>query len=129
LIDGDIAVKHSNGACFRVEKAAQEQVRADNFEISPSAPLFGYKVLLATGEMGEKEIACLKNHNLNLESWKLQQGLSMSGERRPLRVPISEPIISKLEKDTLMLQFALPRGSYATSVLREVMKTPQVSSP
>lgn len=129
LIDGDIAVKHSNGACFRVEKAAQEQVRADNFEISPSAPLFGYKVLLATGKMGEKEIACLKNHNLNLESWKLQQGLSMSGERRPLRVPISEPIISKLEKDTLMLQFALPRGSYATSVLREVMKTPQVSSP
>jgi tRNA pseudouridine13 synthase len=128
LIDGDIAVKHSNGACFRIEKAIPEQHRADNFEISPSAPLFGHKVLLATEEPGEKELDCLKSYNLTLESWNLRHGLAMSGERRPLRVPIAEPIISEPGKGTLMLQFALPRGSYATSVLREVIKPSNTTS-
>jgi len=123
LIDGDIAVKHNNGAAFRVEKASKEQLRADRFEISPSAPLFGHKVMLATGDVGENELACLKEYNLALEDWKLPQGLTMSGERRPLRVPIAEPSVSEPEKGALLLQFALPRGSYATSVLREVIKS------
>ena len=38
LINGDIAVKHSNGAPFLVENATIEQPRADAFEISPSGP-------------------------------------------------------------------------------------------
>jgi len=45
----------------------------------------------------------------------------MEGERRPLRVPLSESSW-QLEGDCLWLEFSLPSGSYATSVLREITK-------
>ena len=122
LMDGDIAVKHSNGACFRVEKVAQEQHRVNSFEISPSAPLFGSKVLLAMGQPGKAEVAVLQESGLTLDSWKLPQGLTMTGERRPLRVPLSEPKILDSGEQFLTLSFVLPKGSYATSVLRELIK-------
>ena len=59
----------------------------------------------------------------SLEHFHLGRGLSMPGERRPLRVPISQ-IRVQTEAGCLVLSFALPRGSYATSVLREIMKNP-----
>jgi len=46
LLDGDLAWKHENGACFRVESAAAEQPRCDAFEISPTGPLVGYLSLI-----------------------------------------------------------------------------------
>lgn len=123
LIDGDIAVKHANGACFRIDHATAEQSRCENFEISPSAPLFGSKVMLATGETGQIETARLQASRLTLASWNLGQGLTMPGERRPLRVPLKELEISNHGDDFLTLSFVLPKGSYATSVLRELTKT------
>ncbi|MCK5913669.1 MAG: tRNA pseudouridine(13) synthase TruD, partial [Desulfuromusa sp.] len=122
LTDGDIAVKHINGACFQVEHAADEQSRVDNFEISPSAPLFGSKVLLASGEPGQRETALLKESGLTLNSWKISQGLTMPGERRPLRIPLENLQILDHGKHFLTLSFILPKGSYATSVLRELIK-------
>lgn len=122
LYDGDIAVKHSNGACFRVEKAEKEQFRVTDFEISPSAPLFGTKVMIATGWAGEQEAALLNAEELTLKSWKFGQGLTMPGERRALRVPISNTKIVSCENESITLNFTLPKGSYATSVLREIIK-------
>ncbi|MBD1401061.1 tRNA pseudouridine(13) synthase TruD [Pelovirga terrestris] len=124
LKDGDIAYKHINGACFLVETAEQEQARADSFEISPTAPLFGHKVMLAQGEPGTAEAALLNRSNLTLDSWKPAPGLAMPGERRPLRVPLELPKIAGATDDSLTIEFALPKGSYATSVLAELMKTP-----
>ncbi len=122
LQDGDIAVKHANGACFRVTSAALEQPRAAAFEISPSAPLYGYKVLLAEGQSGRQESSLLEQAGLRLESWKLADGLSMPGERRPLRVPLAEAQILENRDESLLLSFCLPKGSYATSVLQEMIK-------
>ncbi|MCK5826297.1 MAG: tRNA pseudouridine(13) synthase TruD [Desulfuromusa sp.] len=126
LKNGDIAVKHINGACFRVEQAAAEQSRADNFEISPSAPLFGSKVMIATGNPGETELKMLRKSGLSLESWKLGRGLTMSGERRPFRVPFNNPEIIDHGENFITFRFVLPKGSYATSVLRELIKQPQI---
>ncbi|HKJ05044.1 MAG TPA: tRNA pseudouridine(13) synthase TruD [Geopsychrobacteraceae bacterium] len=119
--NGDLAVKHVNGACFQVKNAQQEQLRADQFEISPSAPLYGYKVLLAEGNPGEREVDLLRRENLSLDDWKLGEGLSMQGERRPLRVPLDNFLIAS-GPESLQLGFSLPKGSYATSVLRELIK-------
>jgi tRNA pseudouridine13 synthase len=124
LTDGDIAYKHVNGACFLVEAAEQEQPRADSFEISPTAPLFGHKVMLAKGEPGTAERELMKRSNLTLGSWKLAAGLAMPGERRPLRVPLELPKIVSATNDSLTVEFSLPKGSYATSVLAELMKSP-----
>ncbi|HEY5673931.1 MAG TPA: tRNA pseudouridine(13) synthase TruD [Malonomonas sp.] len=122
LIDGDIAVKHVNGACFRVATAATEQPRVDTFEISASAPLFGPKALLADGLPGQWEQQLLDQNGLSLDSWKLGEGLTMPGERRPLRVQLLGPAVSSDAPDSLLLSFSLPKGSYATSVLHEIIK-------
>ncbi len=65
----------------------------------------------------EKQVA----EKLTLEMFRLGNGLDMEGERRPLRVPLGEFSVSA-DAGGLLLSFSLPKGSYATSVLREVMK-------
>ena len=122
LEDGDIAVKHDNGACFRVSCATREQPRSDAFEISPSAPLFGSKVMLAEQGPGQRERALLDSCRLTRESWQLGRGLTMPGERRPLRVPLAAVSLKEIAPSTLEVAFSLPRGSYATAVLGEICK-------
>lgn len=122
LWPGDLAYLHGKGACFLVEDPAAEQPRAERFEISPSGPLYGAKVRLAGGQAGLLEQSLLDAAGLSLESFRLPDGLSMEGERRPLRVPLGQPAAAYVD-GALQLEFSLPRGSYATSVLRELMKT------
>ena len=119
---GDLACKHVNGACFAVLDPAAEQPRADAFEISPTAPLFGCKVPLANGQAGLLERSLLDKEQLTLDSFRLPGGLTMDGERRPLRVPLTEVSIEAEGRD-LLVAFRLPKGSFATAVLHEVMKT------
>jgi len=119
---GDLAYKHSNGACFLVTDAAAEQLRADVFEISATAPLFGYKTRLAEGPAGLLEQSLLDKEGLTLESFRLPGGLAMEGERRPVRVPIQNPECA-MQGEDLLVSFSLPKGSFATTVLAEVMKT------
>jgi tRNA pseudouridine13 synthase len=46
----------------------------------------------------------------------------MEGERRPLRVPLGEASLLP-DGDGLIVEFSLPRGAYATTVLEEIMKS------
>jgi tRNA pseudouridine13 synthase len=121
LWSGDLAMKHANGAVFAVIDPDREQPRADAFEISPSAPLFGCKVLLASGAAGELEERVLKEEGLTLDAFALPGPLRMEGSRRALRVPLEEASVTGEEGD-LRLCFTLPAGSYATCVLQEIMK-------
>ena len=121
VMTGDLAIKHDNGACFLVTDGALEAPRAEAFEISPSGPMFGCRMRFPEGEPRELEEVLLNGENLAPASFDLPGGLAMDGERRPLRVPLVDPGVERDGED-LMLSFALPRGSYATSVLREIMK-------
>ncbi len=121
VMEGDLAFKHANGACFLVIDADSEAARAESFEISPTGPLFGCRMKLPEGAPLELEERVLRGEGLDLERFDLPGGLRMEGERRPLRVPLGDPAVVA-ESDALMLEFSLPRGAYATSVLREIMK-------
>jgi tRNA pseudouridine13 synthase len=115
-------MKHVNGACFHVEDAHAEQARADQFEISPTGPLFGSRAPWASGEPGELERAAAMESGETPESLvQAAAACGFRGERRPLRVPLEE-LKWSLNGDVLELSFALPPGAYATSVLRELMK-------
>ncbi|MGB9079810.1 MAG: tRNA pseudouridine(13) synthase TruD [Desulfuromonadaceae bacterium] len=122
LMTGDLAIKHVNGACFLVEDAAAEQGRADLFEISASGPMFGCKMKRPEGAAGELEGEILARAGVDLPLFDLPGGLRMEGERRPLRVPAGE-LSWSVSEDAVTVEFTLPKGSYATSLIREITKT------
>jgi len=119
---GDLAWKHVNGACFLVEDQGVEAHRAAAFEISASGPMFGSRMTQPAGAVLEMEQMVLAKAGFTAESFDLGGGLRMEGERRPLRVPLGEASF-QVECDRLQLEFSLPKGSYATSVVREITKT------
>ena len=119
---GDWAMKSDNGACFPVEQPEVEQPRADRFEISPTGPLFGSRAPWATGVPGDSEQAVAAELGTTPELLsKAGAECGFRGERRALRVRLNE-LSWSLEGTVLTLGFWLPPGSYATSVLREVVK-------
>ncbi|WP_350977705.1 tRNA pseudouridine(13) synthase TruD [Shewanella sp. AC34-MNA-CIBAN-0136] len=85
-------------------------------DIQLSAPLWGRGTPLAQGEALALELTPLAELSADLQGLE-EAGLSQ--ERRPL---LLEPQGMKwqFDADTLTLEFVLPAGSYATSVLREL---------
>lgn len=128
LEEGDLAFLHEKGAVFRVDDAAREQPRADALEISPSGPMFGTRTLLASGRPGERERALLAAEGVDPAQFDVPGCGALEGERRPFRIPVGDAEVSPVpagEGDSgpsLLVAFSLPRGAYATAVLREVMK-------
>lgn len=119
---GDWAMKSDNGACFPVEQPDVEQPRADRSEISPTGPLFGSRAPWATGVPGEIERAVIADLGTTPELLsKAGAECGFRGERRALRVRLND-LDWSLQGSVLTLSFWLPPGSYATSVLREVVK-------
>jgi tRNA pseudouridine13 synthase len=130
IFEGDLAVKHVNGAVFAVVDPAVEQPRADAFEISPSGPVFGYKMIRPSGREAEIEDAVLAEEGgVDLQRFDgASPGIRLKGERRAYRFPIRDVTLAE-EGDSLVLSFFLPRGCYATAVLRELMKSDAPTSP
>ena len=120
VIKGDLAYRHDNGACFLVEDEAAESLRAERLEISPSGPMFGSSMTLPQGEPLAMEEELLQEEGLSLDTLR-EGGTRLQGERRPLRVPLGEAN-TEMSDGGVLLEFSLPRGAYATSVLREIMK-------
>jgi tRNA pseudouridine13 synthase len=128
LLPGDLAFRHDNGSVFAVPEAgdcAREQPRADAFAISPSGPMPGPEMLQPTGEPARIEAEALAALGLEPAAFAaLPYGLSR-GERRALRVPVADASAALVGGDSggagLRVQFTLPKGAYATSVLRELL--------
>jgi tRNA pseudouridine13 synthase len=122
LWDGDLAFIHRNGAVFTVTDVVQEEPRARAFEISPSGPIFGMRMVEPGGIEGEIEKAILEREGTSpVDFHQLMPRLRLEGGRRPLRVKV-ENLTWRLEGSDLNLEFFLPKGSYATTLLREILK-------
>ena len=119
---GDLAVKHPGRSVFRVEDEGVEQPRAARFEISPTGPIFGFKMMQALGQQEVLEAEVLAGENLTFEDFRVGDGIKARGERRSLRFRVHDPELGY--DDGIMLGFWLPRGCYATTVLAEIMKPP-----
>ena len=132
LMDGDVAEKHENGACFTVEDAAKEQPRADAFEISPTGPLVGYRMTHPHGEPGRIEEEVLAESGLKPADFKQSGKHRVKGARRSLRVkPTAIELAGGVDEHgpQITVAFTLPAGSFATVLLRELMKNDQHAEP
>jgi tRNA pseudouridine13 synthase len=125
LMPGDLACKHQNGAVFSVEDAAVEQPRADAFEISPTGPLLGYRLTLPRDEPLKIEQAAMDAVGLAPADFRSDGRLKVKGARRPLRVrPADMEFSAGVDEhgSYIAAAFTLPAGSFATILLRELMK-------
>jgi tRNA pseudouridine13 synthase len=134
LREGDVAIKHQNGAVFGVDAMTLAEPdltqRLATFDISPSGPMWGSSMLRGASGLATDttEVECLERAGVTLDQlaafdkacpWPLE------GKRRPLRVPLIDPEVEggiDEHGPFVRCAFELPRGSFATVAMREVMK-------
>lgn len=117
---GEVLRKLESGGVFRCAEPEVDQPRVDAFEVSPAGPLFGPKMLQAEGVPAAEEAEVLAAHQVTPEAFRAGRG-ETEGGRRAQRLPLRGAQVSQ-EGGDLWIAFELPRGSYATVVLGEVLK-------
>lgn len=131
LVVGDLAFKHDNRAVFLVEDQAtadhenSPEGRVPRLAVSPSGPLWGANMAQPGEPVAHFERDALAEASLSPDHFTTAGDLAAEGARRPLRVPLRDPDISGGVDEHgpyIRLAFELPRGAFATTVLREVMK-------
>ena len=121
-IEGDVLKKRATGGLFVCEDVAADAPRVASGEVDPAGPLPGHSLFAARGEALRREQAVLEEAGVDPASFAAG-GEEMQGARRPYRIPVEELRIEPAGPDALAIAFALPKGSYAVSVLREITKS------
>ena len=88
-----------------------------------TAPLVGTETELADGEPGEIERAVLEELDLEPADFDLPGEFGSTGTRRAILLRTDLDASTPDADDALTVEFSLPKGSYATVVLREFLKT------
>jgi len=135
LEEGDLAWKHDSRAVFLVTRkdlsGPQLDRRLADLEISPSGPLWGCRMIRAEGRAGRHERRILDATGVTPEDFDSEL-LETTGTRRSLRMIVRDLDAaggSDEHGPFIRIRFMLPRGAFATTVLREIMKTPAPERP
>lgn len=120
-VEGDIIIDNEEHLVHEFGDEINERIK--NFEVHPTAPLFGSKVPLAGGELGEMEQKILDDEGVTLEDFKVPKmpRLGSHGLRRAMRFKIWD-VQAEANDEGVLVEFSIPKGCYATAVLREIMK-------
>ena len=121
-VEGDIIIDNEE-RIVRDKTPEEFQNLIDNFEANPTSPLYGTKVPFAGGEVGEMEKSVLNSYNLTKEDFEVPKmpRLGSHGLRRSMRIQVWDASAIPTDEGVLT-EFSINKGSYATAVLREVMK-------
>lgn len=119
ILDGEVAMLDGSHSFFKPDAGDPDiRTRCRLLDVHPTGPLAGAGPSPVGGEVAELEQAVLAAEP------DLVRGLEQFGlrhERRALRMRIGELAWAFPEPDCLQLAFTLGQGSYATSVLRELL--------
>jgi tRNA pseudouridine13 synthase len=118
ILAGDVAKKLDNGALFDVIDEAAESARFGRREITHTGPMFGARMRAASGDAGLLEQEVFDACGVATEALARAR---LEGTRRAGRIFVDDLSVEPLE-GALRVAFRLPKGSYATVVLRELTK-------
>lgn len=125
-VEGDIMFKHDSGACFQASDAAATELdeRLRLAEISPTGPLHGKGMLPPTSRAAAMEQDALSACGVTLEAMTAPCATEFTGARRPLRVFFSNwEVEGGVDEHGAFIRcvFDLPKGSFATVMMRELL--------
>jgi tRNA pseudouridine13 synthase len=124
VLPGDVMAKWPFGGMFVAEDVTAEQTRFDARETVHAGPMFGRKTFAAAGEAAAREAAVLEEAGLKPSAFH-PFGKLLQGTRRHNLIYL-EDFTAAVEPEGVRLTFTLPAGSYATVLLRELMKSPDL---
>ena len=119
---GDIIIDKEEHWVHEInEDTIEEDI--NNFTLNPTAPLIGSKVPFAEGIQGEIENKVIKEENVSPEEFACPKTpkLGSHGIRRSVRFKVEQTNVQKIEEG-IEVEFFIPKGCFATAVLREIMK-------
>ncbi|BEQ16491.1 tRNA pseudouridine(13) synthase TruD [Desulfoferula mesophila] len=119
LVGGDLAKKTDTGGMFTTDDAALEQPRLDAGQITYTGPMFGKKMRWPNEPAAAYEREILEEEEVDQATLK-KSGLM--GSRRVARLSVEGLSIAE-SPEGLVFGFSLPKGSYATVLMREFMKS------
>ena len=126
LLPGEAAMLDGRRSFFRAPEIDATLVeRCMAMDVHPSGCLWGRGESPASGAALEVEAAVLSREP-GLSALLVSQGLDQ--ERRSLRLPV-RALRWSFDDDALSLAFDLPRGSFATAVLHELVSDAWVDEP
>jgi tRNA pseudouridine13 synthase len=121
VLAGDVLAKWPHGGMFTAADVAAEQARFDRRETVITGPMFGKKMYPAAADVAAaREAAVLEAAGLTPQAFA-GHGKMLGGARRKYLVYLDD-LAGAVEGPDVVLTFTLPAGSYATVLLREVMK-------
>jgi tRNA pseudouridine13 synthase len=118
---GDLMRKEETGGMFLSEDADLDGARVTSWEISPTGPMFGAKMRAPAHEALAREHRVLLAADITQDTFERARKYG-EGTRRPARVRCREATVTRQKQD-LIVVFELPKGSYATSLMAEVLKS------
>lgn len=121
VLPGDVMQVRETGGIFVVEDVECEQLRSDAREIAITGPMFGIKMRKPSDDVLKRELNVLSSQQLTLDQFRPFKKL-MPGTRRQYAVYADE-FRFESEPEGIRFHFTLPSGAYATTLLREFMKT------
>ena len=117
VVSGDRARRHDTGGMFVVGDASVESQRAGRLEISTALPLYGRKVAGGLEEAAAMEQRVLDRFGLRRSDFrKFSRGTWRISRAVPGNLCLLPCDVG------YTVEFALPAGSYATVLLRELLK-------
>lgn len=118
LLPGDLANLDARGSIFALDEVdALTQERCARLEIHPSGPMWGVGTPPSGRGVLELEMRLAAQFTA---ATGLCVGAGMRQERRSLRIAVRE-LACEVEAAAVRLRFRLPRGAFATTVLRELI--------
>ncbi len=137
LLVGDVVVGLENGMpvsreMFTVKERNLSRIRkrVEDGKAAITGAVFGHGTQLAEGVQGEIERSIIEKEGLKAEDFVFDRpdNLSSAGVRRPLLSKVMEMNIEPMGELSLKVSFMLPKGCYATSLLREFMKVEELTA-
>jgi tRNA pseudouridine13 synthase len=116
---GDVMMLDGSRSVFRLDTLNDvEQKRVACMDIHPTGPLWGQ------GELSSGEQVRILERQVGATFPVLSRGLEQAGlaqERRALRLRLRSQTVERAVNGDLTVGFQLPKGTFATTVLRELV--------